>query len=73
MDRAMGNLRDGLDDQGQRENTILWYCGDNGTPSSGLLESHSGAGSRRCMKVVFEYPESLNGQRKSKHRDPAAM
>ena len=39
MDRAMGNLRDGLDDQGQRENTILWYCGDNGTPSSGLLES----------------------------------
>lgn len=39
MDRAMGDLRDGLDAQSVRENTLLWYCGDNGTPPSGLFKS----------------------------------
>ena len=39
MDRAIGSLRDALGKQGQRENTLLWYCGDNGTPSSGLADS----------------------------------
>ncbi len=37
MDRAMGKLRDALDQRGIRDNTIVWYCGDNGTPSSGQL------------------------------------
>ncbi len=36
MDRAMGKLRDFLDGQGVREDTLLWYCGDNGTPPSGV-------------------------------------
>lgn len=35
MDRAMGRLRRYLDDQGLRRRTLLWYCGDNGIPSSG--------------------------------------
>lgn len=35
MDRAIGNLRDYLKQSGLRENTIVWYCGDNGIPSSG--------------------------------------
>ncbi|MCH1497327.1 MAG: sulfatase-like hydrolase/transferase [Rubripirellula sp.] len=39
MDRAMGQLRIGLKEQGVRDDTVLWYCGDNGTPSSGLLKS----------------------------------
>jgi arylsulfatase A-like enzyme len=32
MDRAIGQLRNHLGDAGLRQNTLLWYCGDNGTP-----------------------------------------
>lgn len=39
MDRAIGKLRRYLKRTGLRENTLLWYCGDNGTPSSGEAES----------------------------------
>jgi len=39
MDRAIGDLRKYLDREGLRDNTMLWYCGDNGTPPSGLAES----------------------------------
>ena len=39
MDRAVGTLRDHLDEAGLRENTLLWYNGDNGTPRSGLAET----------------------------------
>ena len=35
MDRAMGRLRQYLADDGLRQNTLLWYCGDNGIPVSG--------------------------------------
>ncbi len=37
MDRAIGHLRDYLDTEGLRNNTLLWYCGDNGTPPSGAV------------------------------------
>ena len=33
MDRAIGQLRDHLGAAGLRQNTLLWYCGDNGTPA----------------------------------------
>lgn len=36
MDRAIGNLRDVLTDEGLREQTVLWYCGDNGLPASAV-------------------------------------
>ncbi|MDG1893833.1 MAG: sulfatase-like hydrolase/transferase [Fuerstiella sp.] len=39
MDRSMGQLRQWLSDNGQRENTLLWYCGDNGTPGDGIVTS----------------------------------
>ena len=39
MDRAIGALRDHLRAAGLRENTLLWYNGDNGTPPSGLAET----------------------------------
>ncbi len=39
MDRAIGKLRTALRKKGLRDNTLLWYCGDNGTPSSGLVVS----------------------------------
>ncbi len=39
MDRAIGTLREYLEEAGLRENTLLWYNGDNGTPRSGLAET----------------------------------
>jgi arylsulfatase A-like enzyme len=30
MDRAIGQLRVALKEQGLRDNTLVWYCGDNG-------------------------------------------
>ncbi|REK29446.1 MAG: N-acetylgalactosamine-6-sulfatase [Planctomycetota bacterium] len=37
MDRSIGTLRDYLDEAGLRNNTLLWYCGDNGVPSTASL------------------------------------
>jgi len=37
MDRAMGRLRQHLKDEALQENTIVWYCGDNGIPTSGRV------------------------------------
>ncbi len=39
MDRAIGKLRDFLAEQNLRKNTILFYCGDNGTPACSVLNS----------------------------------
>jgi arylsulfatase A-like enzyme len=38
MDRAMGQLRQYLKTEGLRQNTLLWYCGDNGTPADARLD-----------------------------------
>ncbi|MBD3675821.1 MAG: sulfatase-like hydrolase/transferase [Planctomycetaceae bacterium] len=37
MDRSIGTLRDYLKQHDLRDNTLLFYCGDNGTPRSGVL------------------------------------
>ncbi len=43
MDRAIGMLRKHLAAQGLRENTLLFYCGDNGTsPDAALGFPHRG-------------------------------
>tara|TARA_R110002049_G_scaffold2750_4_gene21997 strand:+ start:182697 stop:184118 length:1422 start_codon:yes stop_codon:yes gene_type:complete len=43
MDRAFGKLRNSLSDLGIRENTILWYCSDNGAlPKIGNTGGHRG-------------------------------
>ena len=34
MDRAIGKLRSYLKENDLKENTLIWYCGDNGTPPS---------------------------------------
>lgn len=39
MDRAIGRLRTHLAESGLRENTLLFYCGDNGTSPDGYLAS----------------------------------
>lgn len=44
MDRAIGTLRRHLAQSGLRENTLLFYCGDNGTsPESALGRPHRAA------------------------------
>ncbi len=43
MDRAIGTLRKHLTEQGLRDNTLLFYCGDNGTsPDAALGFPHRG-------------------------------
>ncbi len=39
MDRSIGQLRNWLQQHGLRDNTLLWYCGDNGTPGDGIVTS----------------------------------
>ena len=48
MDRAIGTLRKHLAETGLRENTLLFYCGDNGTSPDGFRESP-----HRGMKADF--------------------
>jgi arylsulfatase A-like enzyme len=44
MDRSIGTLREHLTKSGTRDNTLLFYCGDNGTsPESALGFPHRGA------------------------------
>jgi arylsulfatase A-like enzyme len=44
MDRAIGRLSEHLARTGLRENTLLFYCGDNGTsPDAALGQPHRGA------------------------------
>ena len=50
MDRAFGKLISGLESAGVRENTILWYCSDNGA-----LPKVGSSGGRRGKKAeVYE-------------------
>lgn len=37
MDRAIGTFRNYLDEKKLRDNTLLFYCGDNGTSADGSL------------------------------------
>lgn len=37
MDRSIGKLRQYLKQNQLRDNTLLWYCGDNGVPISGRV------------------------------------
>jgi arylsulfatase A-like enzyme len=39
MDRAIGQLRQHLGEEGLSDNTLLWYCGDNGTSGEGIVTS----------------------------------
>ncbi len=40
MDRAIGQLRDYLSSKDLKDNTLIWYCGDNGIPPSGYQYSN---------------------------------
>jgi len=38
MDRAIGQLRDHLGNTGLKPDTLLWFCGDNGTPQEAVVD-----------------------------------
>ena len=65
MDRSIGKLRNGLKTLGLKDNTLLWYCGDNGIPPSGLRESRfrgvKGKVYENGIRVpaVIEWPEAI--------------
>ncbi|MEO2049660.1 MAG: sulfatase-like hydrolase/transferase [Pirellulales bacterium] len=66
MDRAIGEMRDWLHGEGLKQNTLLWYCGDNGTPSDGIVTSpfrgHKGMVYEGGIRVpgVIEWPERIS-------------
>lgn len=71
MDRAIGKLRTHLEKEGLKDNTLLWYCGDNGIPPSGLAESRFRAlkgsiyeGGTRVPGVI-EWPAGIPKPRNS--------
>ena len=65
MDRSIGKLRNGLKALGLKDNTLLWYCGDNGIPPSGLRQSRfrgvKGKVYENGIRVpaVIEWPEAI--------------
>jgi arylsulfatase A-like enzyme len=50
MDRAVGRLRAGLEDLGVRDDTLFWYCSDNGA----LPDVGSTAGLRGHKGLIYE-------------------
>ncbi len=50
VDRAFGKLRDTLDELGLRDNTVLWFCSDNG----GLPRVGAAGGLRGRKGSVYE-------------------
>lgn len=73
MDHAIGQLRDGLRTTGLRDNTLLWYCGDNGVPPEGRLTTpYRGAkgqvyeGGIRIPGII-EWPARLKARATSVH------
>ncbi|MCA9062461.1 MAG: sulfatase-like hydrolase/transferase [Planctomycetaceae bacterium] len=70
MDRAMGQLRTGLKDLGISQNTLLWYCSDNGAipeGSTGGLRGKKGQIYEGGLRVpcLIEWPERIRKPRQS--------
>ncbi len=51
MDRAIGKLRKQLADQRLRDNTVLFYCGDNGTSRTVRLGLRIAVSKQPCMRA----------------------
>ncbi|QDT53727.1 Arylsulfatase [Caulifigura coniformis] len=74
MDRAIGNLRKHLAATGLRDNTLLFYCGDNGTSDdSALRVPHRGVKSQVyeggvLVPGLIEWPARIRAPRVSKFR-----
>ncbi len=74
MDRAFGKLRDSLTEVGIRENTILWYCSDNGAlPRVGTTGGARGRKGRvydggLLVPAFLEWPARIEKPRVTKMR-----
>ncbi len=72
MDRSIGQLRDWLRQNKLRDNTLLWYCGDNGTPGDGIVTSplrgQKGNLYEGGIRVpgILEWPAKITSPRLSK-------
>ena len=65
MDRAFGKLRDELGEIGIRDNTILWYCSDNGgLPNLGTTGGRGNKGDiyegGLRVPAILEWPPFIN-------------
>ncbi len=69
MDRAFGKIRDGLGELGIRDNTILWYCSDNGAlPKVGSTGGHRGNKGKvyeggLLVPAILEWPSKIKKAR----------
>ena len=69
MDRSIGHLRAHLAATGARDNTLLWYCGDNGTPSEAVatvpFRAQKGSVYEGGIRVpgVIEWPARIRAPR----------
>ena len=68
MDRSIGELRAYLKEKDLRNNTLVWYCGDNGTPPSAArtgmtLRGQKGNLYEGGIRVpgVLEWPAEIKG------------
>jgi arylsulfatase A-like enzyme len=74
MDRAIGMLRKHLKDTGLRDNTLLLYCGDNGTSAESALGfPHRGAKGEvyeggTLVPGVIEWPARIPNPRTTRFR-----
>ncbi len=73
MDRSIGVLRDYLREDGLRDNTLVWYCGDNGTPASAARTGMTLRGQKGTMydggirvPGVIEWPAGIPQARATK-------
>jgi len=68
MDTALGRLRSGLRKLGIADNTVLWYCSDNGSlpkGSSGGLRARKGSLYEGGIRVpaIIEWPAQIKANR----------
>ncbi len=71
MDRAIGELRQHLSDEGARQDTLVWYCSDNGAPSESRFESPMRAQKGQVYEggvrvpAVIEWPRRFTEPRRT--------
>jgi arylsulfatase A-like enzyme len=74
MDRSIGLLRTSLKDKGLRDNTLLFYCGDNGTSGDSALgfphRGHKGQfyDGGTLVPGLIEWPAKIKQPRTSNFR-----
>ena len=72
MDRAIGQLRKHLSTTGLREDTLVFYCGDNGTSADGsLVRPHRGVKGQvyeggTLVPGLIEWPARIKSPRTSR-------